>query len=207
MTHINNGKSWSQRDLDDLARLYPHNELRVLMKALGRSKGAITATAHKLGLKKSPGYTSPKRGNFKKGMTPWNKGKPFSPPGSEKGRFKIGNRPHTWQPIGTERTTKDGYLQRKVTDTGYPPRDWVAVSHLEWSKYHGKPVPNGHAVIFRDGNTRNFSADNLELISRADLMRRNSYLSMPQPLPEIVQLRGALTRKINRRSKQLEKQN
>ncbi|WP_243470316.1 hypothetical protein [Vreelandella lionensis] len=58
-------------------------------------------------------------------------------------------------------------------------------------------------MIFRDSNSRNFAPANLELISRADLMRRNSYLNLPEPLPQIVQLRGALNRKINRRSQQV----
>ncbi|BBI51055.1 hypothetical protein HORIV_34760 [Vreelandella olivaria] len=57
-------------------------------------------------------------------------------------------------------------------------------------------------MIFRDGDKRNFAPANLELISRAELMRRNSYLNLPEPLPQIVQLRGALNRKINSRSKQ-----
>jgi hypothetical protein len=89
-----------------------------------------------------------------------------------------------------------------LSDTGYPPRDWVPVSHIEWGKHNGKAVPKGHAVIVRDGDSRNFAPTNLELISRADLMRRNHYLHMPPELAQIVQLRGALTRKINHRSQQ-----
>ena len=81
-------------------------------------------------------------------------------------------------PIGSERVTKDGYLQRKVTDTGYTPKDWVAVSHIEWEKHSGRKVPKGHAVIFRDSNNRNFAPANLELISRADLMRPSVALSV-----------------------------
>ena len=198
----NHGKPWSQEDEADMRRLYPVNEIRVLEKIFGRAEKAITAKAHKLGLVKADDYTPPRRGCFEKGQRPWNKGIQFSPPGSEKGRFKPGQKPHTWQPIGSERVTKEGYLQRKMTDTGYPPRDWVPVSHIEWEKHHGKPVPEGHAVLFRDGDKRNFAPGNLELISRADLMRRNSYLNLPEPLPQIVQLRGALNRKINRRSQQ-----
>ena len=57
-------------------------------------------------------------------------------------------------------------------------------------------------MVFRDEDNRNFAGENLELISRADLMRRNSYLHLPPEIAQIVQLRGALTAKINRRSKQ-----
>ena len=198
----NQGKHWTPEDLKALERVYPDTDNTTLGRIFRRSESSIQNQAINHGWRKSDAYMATKPGCFKPGLTPWNKGVPFSPPGSEKGRFRKGQKPHTWQPIGCERGTKDGYLQRKMTDTGYPPRDWVPVSHIEWEKHHGKPVPEGHAVLFRDGDKRNFAPGNLELISRADLMRRNSYLNLPEPLPQIVQLRGALNRKINRRSQQ-----
>ena len=198
----NQGKPWTPEDLKALERVYPDTDNATLGRIFRRSDCSIKNQAVIHGRRKSDAYMATKPGCFKPGLTPWNKGVPFSPPGSEKGRFRKGQKPHTWQPIGSERVTKDGYLQRKMTDTGYPPRDWVPVSHIEWEKRHGKPVPEGHAVLFRDGDKRNFAPGNLELISRADLMRRNSYLNLPEPLPQIVQLRGALNRKINRRSQQ-----
>lgn len=207
MIHRNFGKPWSQQDRDDLARLFPHNDIRTLVKIFGRPKKAITAKANKMGLTKADDYQQPRYGTFEKGHQPWNKGTSYSAPGSELTQFKKGNKPHTWLPIGSERVTKDGYLERKLTDTGVTRHDWKPVSHIEWEKHNGRPVPKGHAVIFRDGDKRNFAPANLELISRADLMRRNTYLNMPEPLPQLIQLRGALTAKINRRSKQLEEQN
>ncbi|WP_447896010.1 HNH endonuclease signature motif containing protein [Vreelandella sp. GE22] len=197
-------RRWSPEDTAALALEYPDTDNATLAARFNRSLSSIKNQAVIHGWYKTEAYMERNQpGCFKKGHATWNKGKPFSPPGSEKGRFKKGNRPHTWQPIGTERVTKDGYLQRKMTDTGYPPADWVPVSHIEWERHNGQPVPKGHAVVFRDANTRNFAKDNLELITRAELMRRNSYLNLPAPLPHIVQLRGALNRKINRRSKQL----
>lgn len=199
----NQGKPWSPEDLAALAKMYPDTDNRTLARIFRRSLSSIKNAAVNNELKKSDAYLErEKPGQFKSGHPTWNKGTHYAAPGSEKGQFKPGHKPHTWLPIGSERVTKDGYLQRKLTDTGYPPRDWVPVSHIEWEKHHGKPVPKGHAVIFRDGNSQNFAPANLELISRAGLMRRNSYLNLPEPLAEIVQLRGALNRKINRRSKQ-----
>ncbi len=199
----NNGKPWSPEDLAALERNYPDTSNATLARMFRRSASSIKNQAINHGWRKSTEYMArEKPGCFKPNLTPWNKGTHFSPPGSERTRFKKGHKPATWLPIGSERVTKDGYLERKMTDTGYPPRDWVAVSHIEWEKHNGRPVPKGHAVIFRDGDKRNFVSANLELISRAELMRRNSYLNLPEPLPQIVQLRGALNRKINRRSKQ-----
>lgn len=200
----NNGKTWSPEDLAALKKAYPDTDNITLGRIFRRSESSIQNQAVNHGWRKSAEYMErEKPGCFKPGQSPWNKGTNFSPPGSERGRFKKGQRPATWLPIGSERVTKDGYLERKMTDTGYPPHDWVSVSHIEWEKHHGEPVPPGHAVIFRDGDKRNFAPGNLELISRADLMRRNSYHNLPEPLPQLVQLRGALNRKINRRSKQV----
>lgn len=199
----NSGKPWPASDLLALSKSYPSTDNATLGRMYRRSEASIQNQAVKHGWRKSPEYMAKhKPGCFKSGNQPWNKGTHYSAPGSERTRFKKGDKPATWKPIGSERVTKDGYLQRKLTDTGHTPRDWVAVSHIEWEKHSGRPVPKGHAVIFRDGNSRNFAPANLELISRADLMRRNSYLNLPEPLQQIVQLRGALTAKINRRSQQ-----
>ena len=199
----NNGKPWSPEDLAALAKVYPDTDNATLARIFRRSEDSIKNQASKFGWYKTPEYVARvKPGCFKPGHKPWNKGTHYSAPGTERTRFKKGRVPSNWKPIGTERVTKDGYLERKLSDTGYPPRDWVPVSHIEWEKHNGRPVPEGHAVVFRDGNDRNFAPANLELISRADLMRRNHYLNLPEPLPQIIQLRGALTRKINRRSQE-----
>ncbi len=198
----NKGKPWSPEDLASLAKLYPDTDNKTLAHMFQRTTFSIKNQANQQGWQKSEAYMSTKPGCFKPGIVPWNTGIHYSAPGSEHTRFKKGHVPPNWKPIGTERITKDGYLERKLHDTGKIRHDWVPVSHIEWEKHYGHPVPKGHAVVFRDGNDRNFAPANLELISRADLMRRNSYLNLPEPLPQIVQLRGALTAKINRRSKQ-----
>ena len=84
-----------------------------------------------------------------------------------------------------------------MTDTGYTPRDYVAVHHLVWAEHYG-PVPAGHAIVFRDGNKNNFNIENLECVSRAELMRRNTVHRYPKEIALAVQLRGALNRKLNR---------
>lgn len=199
----NDGMPWSEDDLDLLRRFYPDDSNETLGRIFGRSPRYVMHKAGELGLRKSDAYMATKPGCFSKGLTPWNKGKPFSPAGSERGRFKKGQKPHTWQPIGTERVTDEGYLQRKVTDTGNTPRDYRPVHHLVWEAHTGGPVPEGHALVFRDGNLRNFDPANLELVTRAELMRRNSHHTrLPPELCQIIQLRGVLTRKINRRRNQ-----
>jgi hypothetical protein len=110
-------------------------------------------------------------------------------------QFKAGRKPQTWKPIGSTRISKDGYLQRKVSDTGYPPRDWVGVHVLTWEKAHG-PVPPGHIVAFKDRKKDNTVLENLELLSRRELMLRNTIHNYPPELAAVIRMNGALRRKI-----------
>lgn len=202
MTHRNDGKPWSAQDDADMRRLYPHNDINTLVKLFGRSIGAITNKAYRLGLQKAADYQQPRYGTFQKGMTPWNKGKPHNSPGTEKSRFKKGHRPHNHQPIGHERINRDGYLERKVRDAEHSKDNFESVHNIIWREHHG-PIPDSHAVVFRDGNKRNLTIDNLELVSRAELMKRNSYhTNYPPEIARLIQLRGALNRKINRKTQE-----
>lgn len=199
----NDGSPWSDSDMRLLKEIYPDESNATLGQIFGRTPRYVQRKARQLGLSKSEAYMAAKPGCFKPGGSPWNKGTSFTAGGrSAETRFKKGNKPHTWRPVGTERVTKDGYLQRKVTDTGYSPDDYRMVHHLVWEEHTGAPVPKGHALIFRDGDKRNFDPTNLELVTRAELMHRNSYhTNYPPELRQIVQLRGALTNKINRRKR------
>lgn len=200
----NDGLPWSDSDKELLRQLYPDDSNDTLGRIFGRSPKYVQRKAWEMGLRKSEAYMASNPGAFKPGQKPWNKGMKGLDIGGKATRFQKGRKPHTWNPIGHERVTKDGYLQRKVTDTGYTPDDYRMVHHLAWEKHHGRPVPEGHAVVFRDGNKRNFAPANLELVTRAELMRRNSYhTNLPPELARIVQLRGVITRKINRRRQQL----
>ena len=111
-------------------------------------------------------------GYFPKGNIPFNKGKKgISYPGMEATQFKPGNKPSNWRPLGSERVSKDGYIEVKVAD-GRLNKNWKAKHILLWEEQNG-PVPPGHAIVFGDGNKRNFDLDNLILVSRAQLVRMN----------------------------------
>lgn len=202
--------TWIPAEIEHLRTQYPHRPTSVIAATLKLSIGQIYAKATRLGLRKSPEYlASPdacrlrrgdkigEAGRFQKGLTPWNKGMKGLHIGGAETQFKPGHRPHTWRPIGTERTSDEGYLQRKMTDTGCTRRDYVNVHWLIWLAA-GNKIPPGHVLVFRDGNTRHITLDNLELITRRELMARNTVHNLPKPLAQLVQLRGALVRKINR---------
>lgn len=213
---------WVPAEDEILRRAYPHNRTLDIAEALGRTDRAVYERAAKLGLRKSPEFLrSGKAGRldgvrgartrFKPGHQTWNKGQRGSTgyhPNSRRTQFKAGEMrgaaQHNYKPIGSLRITKDGYLERKVTDDPniYPARRWVAVQRLVWEAAHG-PIPKGHAVVFKPGQHTTIEAeitlDRIELITRAELMRRNTRHRLPKPLADLVALRGALTRHINKR--------
>lgn len=192
-------RPWTDPDDATLRILYKQITARAIGEILGRTRSAIKNRAQTLGLAK-PGENN---GSFRKGMTPWNKGSHYVAGGrSAQTRFKAGTRngraAQLWQPIGAERVTKDGYLERKLTDTGVTRRDYVPVHHIVW-RAAGFDIPPGHALCFKDGNKKNIVIANLELITRAALMLRNSCHNHGPEIAQIVQLRGAIARQINQR--------
>ncbi|MDF5811770.1 Uncharacterised protein [Pseudomonas aeruginosa] len=114
---------------------------------------------------------------------------------SSETQFKKGQKPHTWLPVGSTRVSADGYLQRKISDTGYPPRDWKSIHILLWEEHVG-PIPTGHCVCFKDNNKQNVVIDNLELITRAERMRRNSIHRYPPELKSAIRVISKLKRTI-----------
>lgn len=120
------------------------------------------------------GWLTGRTGQFAAGQTPHNKGKPFCPPGSEKGWFRKGERrgvaTRLYKPIGTERISKDGYLERKVNDDLPLQARWRAVHLIEWERING-PVPAGHALKCLDGNRQNTDPSNWMPVPRAILPR------------------------------------
>lgn len=199
-------RRWTRFEDAQLRRDYPMTPAHEIAARLGRAPGSVHQRAAAIGISKSPefkrrqgrelaAHPAARAQRYEKGH---NGGHGFKK-GHRHGRatrFKKGQRPHTWKPIGTERINADGYRERKVTETGCPPRDWRPIHLLMWQEANG-PVPDGHAVVFRNGDKTDIRLENLECITRAELMARNTVHNLPKPLAELVQLRGALTRKIN----------
>ncbi|EIY9709310.1 HNH endonuclease signature motif containing protein [Pseudomonas aeruginosa] len=171
-------ETWTAEQELVLLRLYPDMPNEVLVARLNKTLQQICSKAYRLGLKKSPEFS-------KKIRQDW---------GSAT-RFKKGQKPHTWLPVGSTRISADGYLQRKISDTGYPPRDWKGIHILLWEEHFG-PIPTGHCVCFKDNNKQNVVIDNLELITRAERMRRNSIHRYPPELKSAIRVISKLKRTI-----------
>lgn len=110
-------------------------------------------------------------GQFTKGHTPSNKGQQMSEETYRRCQptmFKKGSIPPNYKPVGTERLTKDGYIEIKVADHG----KWKLKHVLVWEQQNG-PVPKGYAVVMLDRNRLNTDISNLRLIKRRELLIMN----------------------------------
>lgn len=115
-------------------------------------------------------------GSFKKGHQTWNKGKKgihLSP----KSEFKAGDH-HT----GQNHPSWKGGIQNIKSDCTYI---WIGNNerarrprHIY--EQHFGLIPKGFVIAHKDGNKDNDHPDNLEAISRGELMKRNSRHKQPK---------------------------
>lgn len=208
---------FTTEELATVRDLYPNLPTAEVARRIGRPTRPVEVLACRLKLKKSPEYKAKLyaeqsarleragvSSRLQPGNVPWNKGVTgWQPDACKATQFRPGNVPPTWVPVGTERVNPDGYLEIKHSDNRYAPKstNWRAKHLLVWEAAHG-PVPKNHAVVFINGDKRDFRLENLELITRVELMLRNSYHNRyPQDLKDVIHARAALTRVINNRKR------
>jgi hypothetical protein len=153
---------------------------------LGRSETFVKTRLRQLGLviPKEIIENRKKDSRIKPGNIPFNKGKKQSEYMTRSAikrtaatRFKRGNLPHN--SIGV----KDGDISIRVDHKNRDGKaykyirvelgKWYPLHQHKWERKNGK-LPRGKCLWFRDGNTMNCTLKNLELITRAENMRRNS---------------------------------
>jgi hypothetical protein len=162
---------YSNEEIEFLKKISPGKTNKEITKLFNKkfnlnlSEKAISATRKRYGIKTGSD------GKFRRGHKPWNKGLKGVVTGGVQTQFKKGDKPPNWVPIGTERVSKDGYIEIKVAD-GRKQKNWKPKHHIIYEKYNG-PIPKGHAVIFGDGDKRNFDINNLILVLRRQLLTMN----------------------------------
>lgn len=210
-------RPWTDADRDMVRRHYADTPTAELAARLNRSIKTVYTVAYKLGLRKSDTYfaaglggrTGDGRGaatRFQPGHVTWNKGTRYIAGGrSAETRFRAGRIPHTWQPVGTYRVRKNrgsGYLEQKMTDTRCTRRDWIAVHRMVWEAAHG-PIPPNHVVAFRPGRKsivlEEITLDALELVSRQEMIRRNTIHRYPVELRQNIKLLARAKKLINKK--------
>jgi hypothetical protein len=206
--------TWTPILAELFAKLYPMTLTEDLAALLGCSVQQAYARAARQGIGKSEafydsvesGRTDGLRGagsRFTKGHPSPTKGMKF--PGRTSGyMFPPGHVPVNTMPIGAHRLYQ-GFVEVKLCDAPGPYTNrWKPVHRLCWERAHG-PIPPGHVVAFKPG-TKTTDPDRitpeiLECITMAENMIRNQRRLGPE-MAKVVQLRGAITRQINKRLKE-----
>lgn len=192
---------------------YTTNEIEYLKEITpGRTNAEITKMFNKRfnldlskkaisGTRKRFGFLTGSDGRFEKGRIPVNKGLKKYWEGGEETQFKKGHKPHNWVPIGSERISKDGYIQIKIQEGKFQ-HNWRGKHILVWEAHNG-PLPKGHSIVFGDGDNRNFDISNLILVTRAQLLYLNRH-SLIKNNVEITKIGVALAKidkKLNERKR------
>ena len=214
---------WTAERIEKLRQHYPTTRTADLANDLQIPIAKVYSKAMALGLRKNDTFLATSasgrihRGGllgvqtqFHSGQTPWNAGlKGFDAGGrSAETRFKPGSKPHTTMPVGSYRINTDGHLQRKIGEAGGGnQKRWRNVAELIWIQANG-PVPEKHIVIFKPGMRtavlEEITLDRIECISRAENARRNHPSNKSPELARLVQLKGAITRQVNRIAREAE---
>lgn len=178
-------RPWTQHDEDQLREIYPRMEMAEMRRITGRTATALRARAAILGIKRidSPDRKAAHRAHSE----------------HMKAKRESGYRNSTAVPIGTE-SMQGGKLFRKVSDSGET-RDWKLAHRLVWEELHG-PIPAGHIIVFRDGNSQNLEPSNLEMITEAERMRRHSIVRYPREIHSAAVTLGFFKAKLKRLEKE-----
>lgn len=188
---------WTKSEDKYLAEHYPDKQTIDVAKHLNRTPYAVMGHAHKLGLYKSEKFVHPTY--FQKGHVSANKGKKMSPELYEKCKgtmFKKGFVPKNKVPVGTIRVRRDhahaDYFHIKIAEPG----EWRELHRWLYELQFG-PIPQGMNVVFRDGDTGNLGPENFELITRMEIMARNTiHNRYPEDIKNAIAALGHYKRKI-----------
>lgn len=203
---------WTAEQIEKLKQIYPDMRAADVAAELGVSVGAVYNMAYLHGCKKSEAFMQSVMsgrtrgqigiaGRFKKGHVPHNKGKRMiCTEGMKRNWFKPGHLPHN--------TKHDLAETVRIHKSDNKPSVWVRVgvskwkqkSHLLWEETFGS-IPDGMVVAFKDGDPMHVELNNLELISRSELMRRNSIQRYPKELKQAMKANSKLKKIIKQYGK------
>lgn len=164
---------WSPERLHMLRSEFPYKKTSDLAKEMGIGKATLTHKARQLGLRK------------------------------DADALRAYTRGANALPVGTERVHyRGGHLAVKVSDTGTYRQQWQMKSRVVWEQANGRPIPPRYRIIFKDGDNRNFSPDNLIALSQGELSALVNIKNHVQLPPEL----RALKRLTNQARKEVARQ-
>ena len=207
-----NRRFWSDDERKILSEMFADNYTETICKILNRTYRSVCSQSFLMGLKKSDAFmkmelekqaqrlkTSGEAYRYQKGNTPVNKGKKMPLDVYKKCKetmFKKGQLPHNSynyldEVLRTDKTGKQYWMIKLPNERKLKPKHiWL------WETKNGK-VEKGFNVVFKDGNQLNCIVENLECISNAELMQRNTIHRFPAELKSTIRLVNKLKRTIN----------
>ncbi len=207
------GHIWTEAQIDVVRAKFADTLTQQIADELGLTYPQVVHQARAMGIKKSDaflngpagGRTDGRKGQgsrFAAGSVPWSKG--LKLPGKKSATsFQPGRPAPNKMPIGSFRIASSEYLQIKLTETGYPPRDWVMYHRHVWEHAHG-PIPDGCVIRFKPGmkstDAEQITLEALECVSRVDHMAEHTFHQYGPEIAQLTQLRSAITRQINKRT-------
>jgi len=180
------------------------DSIKKMAAALKRTSMLISAAAHEIG------YTDLIKQNtadslLKKGHVPPNKGRkqvdymtPEQIERIKKTQFKKGHKPpNTLSPgeivIRHDHPDRPGSHPYKYIGTAAGKSE--PLHRFKWIEAYGE-IPKSMNIVFKDGDSLNCSYRNLEMISSAELMKRNTIHNYPPEFKTTLKLISKINRKI-----------
>lgn len=209
---------WTKEELAFAKRHAKRHTWRETAEAFGKRFGWRPSKSQIHNLRKYYGIKCEIRGG-RKGLTPPNKGKTWKEQGigadvqkrMRSTQFKCGNVPKQGErfAVGDERKDKNGYTWVKVcssrrdgnaNSSRQGNRCWRLKHHLVWEAAHGKPVPEGHRVIFANRDIADFTPENIVAVP-AGILSTMNILKLPyydreslESCIAVARIRGAVKR-------------
>lgn len=200
---------WNDEDTGKLIELFPDETAKFIAGKLGKTIGQVRRKARMLGLTKSEAFMNDKekrghnvlskygkRYRFKKGHTPWSKGKKLGIRGNMT-VFQKGHKPLNKKKIGTI-TVRTDPGNRKYAWIKVSENKWEQLHRFVWKSVYGE-IPPATNITFRDGNSLNCNIENLEALGHDDLMQRNSIMNYPEELRQAIWGLTRLTRTLKKK--------
>lgn len=203
-THLK--KPYNELEQNYIIKHIATKTIKEIALDLGRSSTTLSEECHRLGLTEVIDYKK-QASRYKPGHVPHSKGKKmtdFMSPETvakfKSNQYKQGSVPHNALSNGTEVFRKDTkgrvYVLIKV-----PEHRRLQYKHrLVWELNYGE-IPSSHNIIFKDGDPFNCNIENLQCVSNVELMKMNSFHDLPPDLKELIYLKSAISRQINKYSK------
>jgi len=165
---------WQPDEIAFIAEAFQHVDVVAVTELFNRESGKSVSVSQVRAALKNRRIRSGRDGRFKPGHTVYYDGPRKPNSGQFKNGEMRGSAQFNYKPIGSIRFTRDGYMERKVTDDPnlVPARRWVFEHRLIWEAEHGE-IPPGHVIVFLDGDPLNITLDNLRCVPRGVLAVMN----------------------------------